>query len=160
MPIRCLPVPEKTGLGISTCTLTGGTRRKEGMQMAPDGGNWELLSRTEAVALCANGDPFQHRAGIDVTKHLCAAYGKWAFRIFDSSPPHGVVFLHITPPRKIVGPQEVSLFSRDKLITAYDRAEEGSRCPRVWRRNKVQPLPHGGYSGWDEIAINFCLGEL
>lgn len=143
--------PVQNGPGKSVCTYTGGTRIVPGMKLGPDGGNWDLLDRAEVVALFGGATNFRHapRAAI---QHLCASKGTWAFQIFTSSLPHGVVFLHIRPPAALVAAMgadpNILNFTGPQMWAAYQYAEMGSRAPRVWRRN---------VAAWDEIAVNFCV---
>jgi hypothetical protein len=141
------------GRGSQCCTITGGTRHVDNLKLGPDGTNWELLSEVDVVALTQNVNSYRHIAKKEID-HLCAGYGGWAFEVFTSSLPHAVTFLHIRPPRKLdqaMGGGEGSVvltFTGAELLGAYQAAKAASRAPRVWRRN---------VTGWDEIAINFCL---
>lgn len=151
MATRITDGPTGQGRGISVCTLTGGSRLVDNMKLGPDGANWDLLDNQEIGALFNGQITFRHVPKQKVP-HLCSGKGTWAFQVFTSSSPHGVVFLHIRPPQKLVevmgSDPNIMQISGATLLTSYNYAELGSRNPRVWRRN----VP-----GWDEIAINFCV---
>jgi hypothetical protein len=151
MPTKITDAPTGAGRGVSVCTLTGGSRLIDGMKLGPDGQDWDLLSREEVIKL-SNGDTTFRHISNGAIPHLCAGKGTWAFQVFTSSSPHGVVFLHIRAPAKldaIMGEGSNTLvFSGANLRTGYVSAELGSRSPRIWRRTMPK---------WDEIAINFCI---
>ena len=142
-----------TGTGATCCTLTGGSRHLKGMKLGPDGDGWVLLSAEEVPELC--GTPrlkLRHVAKSSIT-HLCTGYGTWAFTVFRSSLPQGVVFLHIKPPAKLdqmMGEQKDGVYSYtgQQLLDSYQHADKTYRNPRVWRRTT---------DTWDELAINFCV---
>jgi len=151
MATRFSPGLSGQGKGISVCTRTGGSRIVDTMKLGPDGENWDVLDARDVSELAQTIKSFRHapKGAID---HLCAGKGTWAFQVFTSSSPLGVVFLHIRPPKKLVevmgSDPNVLSFTGTELMEGYTYAETGSRSPRVWRRN---------VEGWDEIAINFCL---
>lgn len=142
-----------TGTGVSCCTLTGGTRHTKDMKLGPDGAGWVLYSAEEVEGFCNTPRLTLRHIAKSTISHLCAGYGTWAFTVFTSSLPHGVVFLHIKPPAKldqVMGGQDEGayVFTGRQLLESYRHAERGSRSPRIWRRTTKT---------WDELAINFCL---
>lgn len=155
---KIVGVENQTGQGKKVCTLTGGTLIYPGMQLGPDGNNWEELTDGEVAGLTKEVKTFRHISKVAID-HLCAQKSRWAFTVFDSSLPHAVAFLHIRAPKKLDmlagddgnGATVVNEFTGPELLEAFNRADVGSRAPRVWRRN---------VASWDEIAINFCVKKL
>ena len=154
MPTKILDGPAgQEGRGCKVCTLTGGTLLHPAMKLGPDRDKWELYSEDEIVTLTTEVTRYQH-VSVAVIDHLCAQKSRWAFTVFESSLPHAVAFLHIEPPRKLkeaMADGNINVFSGADILRAYRHAKDGSRAPRLWRRKVTGP------SGWDEIAVNFCV---
>ncbi|WLI91182.1 hypothetical protein Q4S45_08705 [Massilia sp. R2A-15] len=155
MPTFILNGPvNQFGPGKKVCTFTGGTLLHPAMKQGPDGSNWALLSPNEVIDLSIAQPRFQHVPPHHID-HVCAQKSGWAFRVFDSSSPHGVAFLHIQPPAALVERMgedpNILEFSGADILRCYLHAADGSRSPRLWRRH----MPN-----WDEIAVNFCINHV
>lgn len=151
MPTQILNGFNGTGPGTKVCTMTGGTLGHDALKLGPDGDKWSVygLDELETFLSHCGTTKFRHiaKAGID---HLCCQYGGWAFQVFASSRPHSVSFLHVKVPKKLVmddGPG-VYWFSANDLRIGFQKAKDGSRAPRIWRRIDRD---------MEEIAINFCV---